>query len=334
MLEEICPSAKRKRAETDSPEATAFDLKSMVRSPKLWMPYGDFILRAESTLFRVNRDVLARHSSVFREMFAAQPPNEPTIEGCPIVIVVDTAADWELLLERLYDRPFQNEEALSLDLVGAMLRLGTKYAICTARENAVWRIHQEFPVTLESWDEMEAGLRPEKIRYQPGFLVEVLKLVYEGGIRSSIPITAFCCVRAFKMWALRRDEILRKDGSRITLPEELKGMLTGASEPIAQFDHEFFRWLTDDWVIPREWCISPIECRKRRGELHGIFTTGDGDRRYHTLSIWHADSDWSKGLCEACEVAGRTRFNSNRHMAWDALPRLFGLPPWTELKDL
>ncbi|KAJ7717995.1 hypothetical protein B0H16DRAFT_1337746 [Mycena metata] len=329
MSEQICPSAKRKRTETDSPEATPFDLEStVVRSPKLWMTYGDLILRAESTVFRVNRDVLARHSSVFREMFAAQPPNEPTpIEGCPIVIVADTAVDWELVLERLYDRPFQNEDALSLDLVAAMLRLGTKYAICKARENAVWRIHQEFPVTLESWDEMEAGLRPEKIQYQLGFLVEVLKLAYEGGIRSSIPIIAFCCLRAFKM-------ILRKDGSRIALPEELKEMLTDASVSIAQFDLEFFRWLTDDWVIPHEWCISPIECRKRRGELHGIFTTGDGDRRYHTLSVWHADSEWSKGLCEACEVAGRTRFNSSRHMAWDALPRFFGLPPWTELKDL
>ncbi|KAJ7171030.1 hypothetical protein C8R46DRAFT_1087529 [Mycena filopes] len=298
------------------------------------MPYGDLILQAESTQFRVNRDVLARHSSVFRELFAAQPPNQPTIQGCPVMIVGDTAADWELLLERLYDRPFQNEDALSLDLVAAMLRLGTKYAMCTARENAVWRITQEFPASLELWDEMEAGLRTEKILYQPGFMVDILKLAYEGGIRSSVPIIAFCCVRAFKVWALMRDEIVRQDGSRVILPEELKRMLMGAADPIAEFDLDFFRWLTDDWVIPHEWCASQTLCRARRRELHDIFTTGDGDRRYHALSVWHADSGWSKGLCEACEVAGRTRFNSTRHVAWEALPRLFGLPAWEELRDL
>jgi hypothetical protein len=68
------------------------------------MQYGDIILQAESTQFRINRDVLAKQSSVFRDMFSVpQPPNEPTIEGCPIVHVSDTAKDWELLLEVLYD---------------------------------------------------------------------------------------------------------------------------------------------------------------------------------------------------------------------------------------
>jgi hypothetical protein len=68
------------------------------------MPYGDIILQAESTQFRINRDVLARHSSVFADMFSIPlPSDEPTVEGCPIVRVSDTAKDWELLLDVLYD---------------------------------------------------------------------------------------------------------------------------------------------------------------------------------------------------------------------------------------
>jgi hypothetical protein len=68
------------------------------------MRYGDVILQAESTQFRVNRDVLAEQSSVFTDMFSVlQPANEPTVEGCPIVHVSDTAKDWELLLTVLYD---------------------------------------------------------------------------------------------------------------------------------------------------------------------------------------------------------------------------------------
>jgi hypothetical protein len=101
-MSEVPPSAKRKRTEQDPSEPTPSDT-TPIRS-KIWMQYGDIILQAESTQFRINRDVLAKQSSVFRDIFSLpQPPNEPTIEGCPIVHVSDTAKDWELLLEVLYD---------------------------------------------------------------------------------------------------------------------------------------------------------------------------------------------------------------------------------------
>lgn len=94
-MDELLSSAKRQRTEDVHPTPT--------RS-KIWMPYGDIILQAESTQFRVNRDVLAKQSSVFSDMFSVpQPPNEPTVEGCPVVHVSDTAKDWEMLLEVLYE---------------------------------------------------------------------------------------------------------------------------------------------------------------------------------------------------------------------------------------
>jgi hypothetical protein len=48
--------------------------------------------------------MLAEHSSVFADMFSMPlPPDEPTVEGCPIVCVSDAAKDWELFLEVLYN---------------------------------------------------------------------------------------------------------------------------------------------------------------------------------------------------------------------------------------
>ncbi|KAJ7634515.1 hypothetical protein FB45DRAFT_1002125 [Roridomyces roridus] len=93
------PSAKRQRTE----EPTAHEI-TPIRS-KIWMPFGDLVLQVESTQFRVNRDILARHSPVFAGMLSVpQPPDEPTLEGCPIVILSgDSAKDWELLLEALYE---------------------------------------------------------------------------------------------------------------------------------------------------------------------------------------------------------------------------------------
>ncbi|KAJ7171026.1 hypothetical protein C8R46DRAFT_1175624 [Mycena filopes] len=334
------PPAKRKRRRfvlPDSPTAShsRSDFEAHHSTERLWMPYGDVILQAESTQFRVNRDVLARNSPVFRKMFAQPPPDdERTIEGCRIVLVSDAARDWELLLERLYDYQFQYESALPFEVVAALLRLGLKYSISMAKENALWRIHHEFPALLDLWDQVEAGIRMQKIRYQPGLLLDMLSLAYEGGVSSSVPILAACCVRSFDMAALLHDKIQRKNGSCIILSEPIKRALLDASERILEFEFELFGWLEDDWVIPHEWCTAWTACRKRRRELHGMFRMGQGEWRYNALCVWHVDSEWGDGLCEACEVAGRTRFNSNRHRAWDALPGFFGLPPWSELKDL
>ncbi|KAK6981071.1 hypothetical protein R3P38DRAFT_3334053 [Favolaschia claudopus] len=99
---EALPSTKRKRTE-DASEPAMANTTPITRS-EIWVPYGDMVLQAESTQFRVNRDVLARQSPVFSDMFSLpQPSDEPTIEGCPVVHLFDSAKDWELLLEILYD---------------------------------------------------------------------------------------------------------------------------------------------------------------------------------------------------------------------------------------
>ncbi|KAJ7734583.1 hypothetical protein DFH07DRAFT_893898 [Mycena maculata] len=115
MMSGTTPSTKRKRTDSD-PAETLTPIRS-----KIWMPYGDIILQAESTQFRVNRDVLAHQSSVFKDMFSVpQPLNDPTVEGCPVVHVSDAAKDWELLLEILYD-PFPPNAVQPFLLVASML---------------------------------------------------------------------------------------------------------------------------------------------------------------------------------------------------------------------
>ncbi|KAJ7432200.1 hypothetical protein B0H11DRAFT_1940908 [Mycena galericulata] len=97
------PSAGKRRRMDSEPHDPDSGSTPVVRS-KIWMPYGDVVLQAESTTqFRVNRDVLAHQSSVFADMFAVpQPPNEPSVEGCSIIHVSDSANDWELLLDVIY----------------------------------------------------------------------------------------------------------------------------------------------------------------------------------------------------------------------------------------
>ncbi|KAJ7697609.1 hypothetical protein B0H17DRAFT_1051626 [Mycena rosella] len=218
-------SAKRKRTEDPPAEpADAAPLRS-----KIWMPYGDIILQAESTQFRVNRDVLAQQSSVFRDMFSVpQPPNEPTVEGCPVVHVSATATDWELLLDVLY-HPFHSGSR-PFNVVASMLRLGRKYDIHDAKEDAVSRIRYEFPYSDLNMTKIQSRdvLHSPHLSANPDAIQETLL--------SGVP---------------------RNDGSRVNLPDNIKLTLAIALERILLFQRETLSWLEGDDVVPHESCDLP-----------------------------------------------------------------------------
>ncbi|KAJ7432202.1 hypothetical protein B0H11DRAFT_820802 [Mycena galericulata] len=284
-MSETTPSAKRKRADLETPESSP-------THSKIWMPYGDIILQAESTQFRVNRDVLAQQSPVFKDMFSVpQPPNEVAVEGCPIVQVSDTAKDWELLLGVLYD-PFQEQDTLSFDVIASMLRLGRKYDISAAVKNATRRIRYEFPNQLDAWLNFNAARDPTPIESRAGIAVDLLNLAYEFGIKSSIPTIAFCCLRGFTLEKLLRGP-QRPDGSRIILPNDIKQTIR----------HGIRRSVT--------WGYAADEFR------------------YFALDQW--DEDWSDALCPACLQAGKKAFGASGRKFWESLPGFFGLPKWKDL---
>ncbi|KAJ6582980.1 hypothetical protein DFH09DRAFT_1360275 [Mycena vulgaris] len=319
------PSAKRKRTEPDVLESTS---NPPVRS-KIWMPYGDLILQAESTQFRVNRDVLAQQSTVFSDMFSVpQPPNEPMAEGCPIVLVSDSAKDWELLLGALY-APFRTRTALPFDVVASMLRLGRKYDISSAKDDAVERINFEFPAELGAWDEADASMT--QIEERSGVFSDLLNLAYECGVTSSIPTLAFCCLRGDKLEELLTG-LEREDGSRATLPDHINLTLAIALERIFYFQHNVFGWFEDDSVITHPSCESETECTTRRHWFHRAVRGADDPVRCYGLDIWN--DNWPNGLCDLCKSAGEVAFKSSRKKFWEALPTFFGLPEWTELKDV
>ncbi|KAJ7796976.1 hypothetical protein B0H14DRAFT_2282058, partial [Mycena olivaceomarginata] len=117
----------------------------------IWMPYGDMILQVESTRFRINERVpykLRGSGAAFVSI--PLPPDEATVEGCPIVRVSDTAKDWELLLGVLYD-PFHNSASRPFAVVVAMLRLGKKYDIPQAGDDTLSHLHSEHRADLEAW---------------------------------------------------------------------------------------------------------------------------------------------------------------------------------------
>lgn len=77
----------------------------------------EIVLRAENTLFRVHKSLLARHSGFFHDLFTLPQPEadggslpvhasgDSDIEGCPVLRLHDTPEDVANLLTALVDGP-------------------------------------------------------------------------------------------------------------------------------------------------------------------------------------------------------------------------------------
>ncbi|KIP07179.1 hypothetical protein PHLGIDRAFT_45454, partial [Phlebiopsis gigantea 11061_1 CR5-6] len=129
--------------------------------PTFYLPFGDLIVQSAadakgtSTLFRVNKSLLAFNSPVFADMFTL--PNTSTQElydGAPIVRVTDTAEDLTAVCSALYDISSLSLPRFDPDapirLTGVM-RLATKYQIDTIRRRVIEILDDSWPQTYDQW---------------------------------------------------------------------------------------------------------------------------------------------------------------------------------------
>ncbi|KAJ7465232.1 hypothetical protein FB451DRAFT_432468 [Mycena latifolia] len=324
------PPAKRKRTDADA-SASLTPLRS-----KIWMPYGDIILQAESTQFRVNRDVLAKNSLVFQGMLTLpQPPNEEKIEDCPIVQLSDSAQDVGLLLSAFYN-PFHNQSRMPFDLIACSLRLGRKYEVLLFKADAVRRMHLEFPAKLDAWDQRVARDRLDWIKPAAGVHVDLLNLAYENGVFTCIPTLALRCLTQYTLSELFAG-VKRDDGSRATLQSEIKLTLALALEKLQIFQRNNFEWLREEGdIVPCGDCEWYDDCEETRKRICRIECRPDQVDVTYTVNTWNkaGGGAWVGRLCEDCDRAASAEYNIGRGKAWEMLPTFFGLPQWNDLKDM
>ncbi len=98
MSSNVTPT-KRKRSADIVAEADV----PIVRSRRFWFDDGNVVLQSENTQFRVHRSMLAAHSEIMKDCFSCtQPSDAPTVDGCPIVHMPDSAKDIANLCALLY----------------------------------------------------------------------------------------------------------------------------------------------------------------------------------------------------------------------------------------
>ncbi|KAJ7772110.1 hypothetical protein DFH07DRAFT_734473 [Mycena maculata] len=298
----------------------------------IWYDDGSVVLQAENTQFRLHWGVLAQHSSFFRDIKGLpQPPDQPTVEGCPVVELQDATGDVEYLLKALYSPTFLAESALPFWAVAALIRLGRKYDFREVLDKTVERVTFENPATLEQYDacrSREGVYATRRIVPHPGILYDMLTMARENNLLSVLPC-AYLRATMTGSEAVWFHGIPRGDGTTALLePIDLQKCVSGRHNLL---QHQWNHGNTLEWLKTSQYddCTNPQWCGTwRHGRLGEIATAG-------LLGAFWLPSLWANavGLCERCRHRAQESMASGRKKMWDELPSFFTLPAWSELKN-
>ncbi|KAJ7496929.1 hypothetical protein FB451DRAFT_1017263 [Mycena latifolia] len=313
------PPAKRQRTE-DAP----------ITRSDIWHSDGSVVLQTEDTQFRVHWGVLALHSSFFRDMQGLpQPPDQPSVDGCPVVELQDSTTDVTHLLKVLYDPSvYPKLSVLPIAVVAALLRLGRKYEFRKLLDLAVERLTTENPTTLEKYDRFtpdEGVYVPKRLVNYPGIIFDVLTLAREHNILSVLPCAYY---RVSTHTSYLFSGLPRGDGTTasLALVEQHRCVLGRQKLSRAQSRSGYALGWLRSWV-PDDGCTQPDECTTVRDDfLHDYLDL---------LGVWALErySELHLTFCAACKPPNKEAVRAGRKKVWDDLPGFFDLPPWDELRN-
>ncbi|KAJ7502966.1 hypothetical protein B0H11DRAFT_1987207 [Mycena galericulata] len=310
------PPAKRQRTEN-----------APITRSEIWHDDGSIVLQAENTQFRVHWGVLSLNSSFFRDMKGLpQPPDQPNVDGCPIVELSDTEEDVQYLLKALYSPTFMTQKALPFPAVAALIRLGRKYDFRELLESAVERITLENPTTLEEYGALTpvgVEYRATRIVHYSGLLTDILTVARENNILSALPCAYYRLLMKYP-----RAEIL--DGLHGTLASIDARKCVLGREKLAQAQWQTgntLEWLKLDSVEYVR-CASPQRCGSYRSKRRDSFLT-----RGFIAPFDLPPPTTHGGLCEMCWQHIKESMIAGRKKMWDELPGFLDLPAWSELKN-
>ncbi|KAF8216796.1 hypothetical protein K438DRAFT_1925829 [Mycena galopus ATCC 62051] len=313
------PAAKRQRTEN----------ASITRSES-WFSDGNVVLQAAKRQFRVHWGVLALHSSVFHDMQGLpQPPDQPTVDGCPVVELFDDPDDVEYLLKALYIPTFHSQERLPLPAVGALIRLGRKYEVKDLFASAVARLTAEYPTTLDRYDTVQQAVFSGRIT-ETYADIDVIALANETNLQSVLPSAYYHLVERSTLNQLLTS-ILPTDGetSYASLsPVDVHRCVVGHQKLfIKQFQRDYTLGWTRQYFPD---CTDAEDCRISRKAIMDCHLDDAEIGALDRPSTW-VDSELK--FCPECKQHMRKCMTIGRKKIWKELPEIFGLPTWSELKN-
>ncbi|KAF8155303.1 hypothetical protein K438DRAFT_1845886 [Mycena galopus ATCC 62051] len=308
------------------------DQPSLHRVPELWFEEDNLILRAENTLFRVSKGVLAARSSVFRDMLSFPLPpklgrgggegedEEDTIDGCPVVRLHDSPADVTCFLRAIFDSSYFEPPPAKTDLaaITGILRLSHKYDVQYLRRRALLHLDTGYPTSLGEYEVSGSetfssdGLDDSLLTIHVASEVNatwLLPTAFYFLCYSDLPL-----ILASPAWPL-----LSPLNQSIALQAYTKQRL--ACPPVLPFLRIPFP----------EGCTDLERCSAYRESYLGDVASWNISDPLGSYKDW---SPFEGKVCPYCLKKGEEYHRGARRRLWEDLPGMYGLPAWDVLERL
>lgn len=332
------------------------------RCTELWYPDGSLVLQAENIIFRVYSGLLAKHSTIFGDMFLVpQPENQETYEGVPFVRMDDSAEDlrWLLLAEQdtRYDSmvyalrrnivlsfllrlhsSFKISSDTDIRNLAGLLRLSSKYMVSHVRKTVIAFLKEVFPSTLEEWDK-SIPTRKALDEKQPGWDIILANCAREHDIPIILPAALLkCSLRPWHDIVNGEKQVQGRPYAILNLHNQ-RDIILAKPELDTLFQTQTYQFLWDSRRT-HGCCQKPKQgfCKTTRAYFLGNIiasTKKDGlDIISQSLVEDTLRKMRTRAYCEGCLEADRRLCAKNRQRMWDELPKVFGFAAWKDLRSI
>ncbi|KAJ7119171.1 hypothetical protein C8R44DRAFT_673523 [Mycena epipterygia] len=322
------------------------------RVEELWFEYGDIVLAAGSSQYRVYRGILAARSPVFQDMLGfPQPPDSELVEGCPLVRLLDSALEVTTFLKAIFDPEFfmPFPAPTTFDSIVGCLRLSHKYGVDYLRRRALVHLTSGYRTTLSESDssryeandpnpnrcpsEIMSWPHPDSA---PNFRLCVVQLAREVDALWVLPLAFYELSAAFSAIGSGIFQGAEYNGLPASLcTSDQQSFLIGHTSQSTSTNADILRFLLYPMSTDIPGCKSPVQCAAER--LRVIEGTREiiRDNPSIPLDIW-MPMNWGKlhVVCPVCLAVLKTTHRDARQAFWDRLPGMYGLPAWAELEKM
>ncbi|KLO06823.1 hypothetical protein SCHPADRAFT_945786 [Schizopora paradoxa] len=304
----------------------------------LWFDDGSIVLQTDVHLYRVHKSILAKYSSVFRDMLdmssgggrngnSGGNADADSWDGLPLVRMAgDSDENVYHLLMTLYDRDYYDiHKRTTLPIIVSLLSMSTKYDIPTLRTHVINQLEKYFPVHVERAIEEEGTNEP---LFEPGVSkdcdLQLLAVAQRCNVRRLLPMLYYKCAISKLRFILASSDNLEKD--------VLHKIIIGR-ERLVELSYDFGVL----FLFPSEQCKSEICPQMRRGLIEIWTRTSDlGPRRFPIFMISKTftsvmNDHLLKFACEICAQKSARAREEFKTKFWDELPKIFGLGTWAEI---
>ncbi|KAJ7490872.1 hypothetical protein FB451DRAFT_1124434 [Mycena latifolia] len=320
------------------------------RDPELWFEDGNLVLQAENSQFRVYRGILAARSPVFHSMLSfPQPPDSELVDGCPLVHLPDAESEVAEFLSAIfipeYFLPFP--ALTTFNIIVDCLRLSHKYEVDYLRRRALIHLSSQYRTTLSEWDSglnsysysRSSDLSPLRLISwmwpdDDAFQICVIQLAREVDALWLLPTAFYDLSSSYDQHGRKIFHGVVYNGTPTSLcVQDQDSLLQGHAIQTRATTRDIMKFLFYPPDI--EGCTSSACSGNRLNRLR-VEWDDLHDHCLPPLDVWVED-DWEsleEDVCRTCITEMKRTHAEARQAFWDALPEMYGLPPWEELKKM